>query len=292
MAASPAKYLSLVKFEHTVFALPFAYSATLLAMNDGQLGHGPVHIDWSTVLFVTLAMIGARTLAMGLNRIIDAEIDARNPRTAIREIPSGTISRANAWAMCALALAVLVASTFGLNAITRVLWPIPVALFVLYPYTKRFTWLCHAVLGACTGLAPLGAWLAVTGHVDRIAVLLTVASACWIGGFDIIYACHDIEFDRANRLKSLPATFGIGPALLVTRAAHAVTAFCLLAVASASGMSSLYGVGVLLVIGLLIYENALVRPSDLSRVDVAFMTMNGIIGGVFLLAVIAGAFTA
>jgi 4-hydroxybenzoate polyprenyltransferase len=289
---SLSRFASLVKFEHTIFALPFAYAGTLLAMNAGTLGDEPVHVDWLTFLFITTAMVGARTLAMGLNRLIDAEIDARNPRTASREIPSGLVSRRAAWGLCAVSLVVLVASTFGLDPITRVLWPIPVALFILYPYTKRFTWLCHLVLGLCTGLAPLGAWLAVTGEVGKVGVLLTVAAACWIGGFDIIYACSDVDFDRANGLKSLPASFGIARALLVTRAAHAITAIALVAVAEASGMGVAYSVGVLVVIALLVYENAIVHADDLSRVNAAFFTTNGIIGMVFLASVLLGVATA
>ncbi len=265
---------SLVKFEHTVFALPFAYAGMVLGA-----GVADVDITGSLVAWITLAMVGARTLAMGLNRVIDAEIDARNPRTAVREIPSGKVSKAQVWALCAGSLALLVVATFQLDPITRVLWPIPVALFVLYPYTKRFTWLCHLVLGLSIGLAPLGAWLATGAPGAELApYLLWLGIATWIGGFDVIYATADIEFDRANDIQSLPARFGIARALVVVKAAHVAT------VAAFAGAIVLLDLGIVAWIGLavgavlLAWENSIVSADDLSRIDHAFFTVNSWVG--------------
>lgn len=272
---------SLIKIEHTIFAMPFAMAGMLIGAERLD-----VPVTASLVTWIVLAMVGARTLAMALNRIIDAGIDARNPRTAQREIPAGLVGRGMALALCAAALALLVASTFHLEPVTRLLWPIPVALFVLYPYTKRFTWLCHLVLALCTGLAPLGAWLATTGTISAEPVLLTVAAGAWIGGFDIIYATKDVEFDRAEGLCSLPARFGIGPALGVTRAAHALSIGALIGVGVLASLGPAYWVAVAIAAGVLAWENSIVSPRDLSRVDAAFMNANGIVGLVFLAGVV------
>lgn len=283
MVAATRTLASLVKLEHTVFALPFAYAGMLLAVAASEAKLVP-----SLVLWITAAMVGARTLAMAFNRLADTAIDARNPRTAGRELPSGRLRAWQVWLLCAASLALLVAATFQLDPITRVLWPIPVALFVLYPYTKRFTWLCHLVLGVSIGLAAAGAWLAVTGELSLVAVLLSAAIALWIGGFDVIYATQDIEVDRTEKLHSLPARFGIARALLVTRVAHAAT-FALLAwVGLASDLGAGYWVGLALVGALLAYENAIVSERDLSRVNAAFFTANGVIGMLFLAGVAAG----
>lgn len=283
MTGRLALFASLVKLEHTVFALPFAYAGMVLAVRDADATLTAMLVVW-----ITLAMVGARTLAMALNRLIDAAIDAANPRTAAREIPSGRLSRASVVALSVASLALLVAATTQLHPVTRVLWPIPVALFVLYPYTKRFTWLCHLVLGVTIGLAPLGAWLAVTGELAAAPLLLTGAIACWIGGFDVIYATQDVEFDRAHALRSLPARFGVGPALAVTRAAHALTVGALAGAGVAAGLGAGYWAGLAVVAALLAYENAIVRPDDLTRVNAAFFTVNGVIGIVFLIAVLLG----
>ena len=213
------RFVSLVKFEHTIFALPFAFVGAMLSIGEVPSA--------ATLGWVTLAMVGARSLAMALNRLIDAEIDARNPRTAAREIPSGLLSNIQVLAFCGLALAVFLFATWQLDPVVRWLWPIPVLAFVLYPYTKRFTWLCHLALGLATGLAPIGAWLAVSGDADLAPFLLWFAVALWIGGFDVIYATGDVDFDRREGLYSLPARFGIGPALMVTRICH-LLAVCLL----------------------------------------------------------------
>jgi len=271
---SLATLAALVKLEHTIFALPFAYAGMMLALRS-------VDIDPSVslVVWVTLAMVGARTLAMGLNRMIDAEIDARNPRTATREIPSGLVSRAQVWLLCAVSLVLLVVATTQLDPITRVLWPIPVALFVLYPYTKRFTWLCHAVLGLSIGLAPLGAWLAAGGGgADVEPYLLWIAIACWIGGFDVIYATADVEFDRAHGIQSLPARFGIGRALLVTRIAHALTVALVGAVVIRLDLGAVAWVGLAIGAVLLAWENSMVSEHDQSRLQAAFFTCNSWVG--------------
>jgi 4-hydroxybenzoate polyprenyltransferase len=236
---------------------------------------------------VTLAMVGARSLAMALNRLIDAGIDARNPRTAVREIPAGLLSRGQVIGFCALALVVFLVAVWQLDPLVRWLWPIPVAAFVLYPYTKRFTWLCHLALGLSSGLAPLGAWLAVTGDADLAPFLLWLAVALWIGGFDVIYATGDVEFDRREGLHSLPSRIGIGPALLVTRACHLLAVALLIAVGVTLGLGPAYYLGLAVVAALLGYENSIVSADDLSRVNVAFFTLNGVISVVFLTGVLA-----
>jgi 4-hydroxybenzoate polyprenyltransferase len=273
------RFVSLVKFEHTVFALPFAFVGAILSVGEVP---SAAALGW-----VTLAMVGARSLAMALNRLIDAEIDARNPRTAARELPSGLLSRAQVTAFCIASLAVFLVAVWQLDPIVHPLWPIPVALFVLYPYTKRFTWLCHFVLGLATGLAPIGAWLAVSGHTDIAPFMLWAAVALWIGGFDIIYATTDVEFDRREGLYSIPVRFGIGPALMVTRVCHLLAVALLIGVGVHLGLGPLYYLGLAIVAALLGYENAIVHPDDLSRVNVAFFTLNGVISMVFLAAVLA-----
>jgi 4-hydroxybenzoate polyprenyltransferase len=273
------RFVSLVKFEHTVFALPFAFVGAILSL--GELPSA------ATLGWVTLAMVGARSLAMALNRLIDARIDARNPRTAVREIPAGLLSRGQVIGFCALALVVFLVAVWQLDPVVRWLWPIPVAAFVLYPYTKRFTWLCHLALGLSTGLAPLGAWLAVTGDADPAPFLLWLAVALWIGGFDVIYATGDVEFDRREGLHSLPSRFGIGPALLVTRVCHLLAVVLLIAVGVTLGLGPAYYLGLAVVAALLGYENSIVSADDLSRVNVAFFTLNGVISVVFLTGVLA-----
>jgi 4-hydroxybenzoate polyprenyltransferase len=272
------RFVSLVKFEHTVFALPFAFVGAILSVGEVPSA--------ATLGWVTLAMVGARSLAMALNRLIDAGIDARNPRTAGREIPSGLLSPGQVAGFCIVSLAVFLFAAWQLDPIVRWLWPIPVAAFVLYPYTKRFTWLCHLVLGLSTGLAPLGAWLAVSGDADPAPFLLWWAVALWIGGFDIIYATTDVDFDTREGLYSLPKRFGIGPALMVTRVCHLLAVTLLIAVGVMLGLGPAYYLGLAVVAALLGYENSIVHPDDLSRVNVAFFTLNGVISVVFLAGVL------
>jgi 4-hydroxybenzoate polyprenyltransferase len=275
------RFVSLVKLEHTVFALPYAYAGAVLA--EGEVP------GLQRLLWITVAMAGARSLAMALNRLIDAGIDARNPRTARRELPAGLLSPVQVAAFAAASLAVFLVAVWQLPSVTHVLWPIPVAGFVVYPYLKRFTWLCHLFLGAVDGLAPVGGWVAVTGTVDWQPFLLGGAVALWIGGFDIIYATMDLDVDRREGLHSIPRRFGVGRALLATRAAHAGSVALLIWMGLELSLGPFYWLGLAVVAGLLAYENSIVSEDDLSRVDMAFLQMNGVIAIVFLAGVLADA---
>lgn len=268
-------FVRLVKFEHSVFALPFAYSGAFLAA-------GGIPGFW-TMLWISLAMVGARSLAMALNRLFDAGLDSLNPRTAGRELPAGRLGRLEVWVFSVSSLAVLLLAVLNLPPVTRYLWPIPVAAFVVYPFTKRWTWLCHLLLGAAIGLGPVGAWVAVTGNVAWQPFLLGAAVALWIAGFDVIYACMDVEFDRRQRIHSIPADFGVGPGLWATRVLHLISVALLAGVGLVVGAGPVYFAGVVVCGALLFYENWVVRRRDLSKVGLAFMTMNGIISVVFCL---------
>jgi 4-hydroxybenzoate polyprenyltransferase len=270
----PRRFASLVKLEHTVFALPFAYVGMLLA-----LGEVPSASDW---LWVTLAMVGARTLAMSLNRLIDAEVDSRNPRTASRELPAGALSRTQVLALCAVALALFLIAVFQLDPVVRWLWPVPVLLFVVYPYLKRVSWLCHLWLGASLGLAPVGAWAAVTGEFPWEAWALGGAVMLWVAGFDLFYSLFDLEHDREQGLHSWATRFGERGVFAGARLLH-VGAVALLALAGAGlAVGAAYWLGVAAVALLLGYEHSLVRPGDLRRLNAAFFTVNGVISIVFL----------
>jgi 4-hydroxybenzoate polyprenyltransferase len=275
----PRRFASLVKLEHTVFALPFAYVGMLLA-----LGEVPGAADW---LWVTLAMVGARTLAMGLNRLLDAELDARNPRTASRELPSGTLSRAQVLGLCAAALALFLVAVFQLDQLVRWLWPVPVALFVVYPYLKRVTWLCHLWLGASLGLAPVGAWAAVTGELPWQAWAVGGAVALWVAGFDLFYSLFDLEHDRAEGLHSWAVRFGERGVFAGARLHHLGTVALLALAGLGLEVGAAYWLGVAAVAALLLYEHSLVRPGDLRRLNAAFFTVNGVISIVFLAFVLA-----
>ena len=275
----PRRFASLVKLEHTVFALPFAYVGMLLALGDA-----PPASDW---LWVTVAMVGARTLAMGLNRLIDAELDARNPRTASRELPTGTLTQTQVVGLCALALAVFLLAVFQLDPVVRWLWPIPVVLFVVYPYLKRVTWLCHLWLGACLGLAPVGAWVAVTGELPWEAWALGGAVGLWVAGFDLFYSLFDLEHDREQGLHSWATRFGERGVFLGARVFHLGTLALLVAAGLGLDVGVLYWLGVAAVAALLGYEHSLVRPGDLRRLNAAFFTVNGVISIVFFAFVLA-----
>ena len=281
LAPLPARFARLVKIEHTVFALPFAYVGAFLAVGGTPSG--------SDLLWITLAMVGARSLAMALNRLIDAGIDARNPRTAGRELPSGQLSVAQVALFCAASLALFLVSVFQLAPLTHVLWPIPVAGFVIYPYLKRVTWLCHFWLGVVDGLAPVGAWVAITNHLPWQAWMLGAAVALWVAGFDFFYALFDVEVDRAEGLHSIATRFGVPGAFVAARLAHAATVACLVIVGLGLPVGVLYWSGVAAVGSLLVYEHALVRPGDLRRLDAAFFTMNGVISVAFAAFVIGDA---
>ncbi len=270
----PGMFARFVKIEHSVFALPFAYAGAFLAYRE-------IPSFWK-LFWITLVMVAARSLAMGLNRVIDYEIDARNPRTAGREIPAGQLSVSQGIAFCGVSLAALVFGLYQLPKLTWYLSPIVVAAFVIYPYTKRFTSLCHVFLGATIGLAPVGAWVAVTGKLAWQPFLLMGVVTLWIGGFDIIYACLDLDFDRKEGLHSLPVSLGVAPALWVTRSFHLLAVALLVAVGLEMDRGAAYYTGVAIVSALLAYENAIVSAKDLSRVNTAFMTMNGIISVVYI----------
>ncbi len=277
--ALPVRFARLVKIEHTLFALPFAYVGALLCQQKVPSA--------SDLIWITIAMLGARSLAMALNRVIDAEIDARNPRTASREIPSGQLTKAQVWLFCLLSLAVFLVAVWQLDPIVRLLWPIPVAGFVIYPYLKRLTWLSHLWLGAVDGLAPVGGWVAITGKLPWEAWALGGAVACWVAGFDLFYALFDVDFDRAQRLHSIPARFGTQGAFHGARFLHAATVLLLIAAGKGLHLSLAYWLGVAAVAALLLVEHLIIRPDDLRRLNAAFFTMNGVISAVFLAFVLA-----
>jgi len=281
LAPLPARFARLVKIEHTVFALPFAYVGAFLAVGGSPSAHD--------LVWITLAMVGARSLAMALNRLIDARVDARNPRTAGRELPSGQLSVLQVALFSAASLALFLVSVWQLAPKTHWLWPIPVAGFVIYPYLKRFTWLCHFWLGAVDGLAPVGAWVAITNHLPWEAWVLGAAVALWVAGFDLFYALFDAEIDRAQGLHSIVTRFGVRGAFIGARISHAATVACLVAAGLGLSVGALYWLGVAVVAALLFYEHTLVRANDLSRLDAAFFTMNGVISVAFAVCVIADA---
>ena len=279
--ALPRRFASLVKIEHTVFALPFAYIGALLCVRRIPSAHD--------LVWITLAMVGARSLAMGLNRIVDAQIDARNPRTATRELPAGLLSRTQVVVFCAIAFGLYLLACFQLDPIVRWLWPIPLVGFVVYPYLKRFTWLSHVWLGAVDGLAPVGAWVAITGRLPWEAWALGAAVAVWIAGFDLFYSLFDRDVDIEQGLHSVAARFGAGGVFLGARLLHVATVTLLVAVGLGLHLGLLYWLGVVAVAVLLLYEHSLVRPGDLRRLDAAFFTVNGVISVVFFAFVLAEA---
>jgi len=277
----PVRYARLVKIEHTVFALPFAYVGAFLAVGGVPSAHA--------LFWVTVAMVGARSLAMALNRLIDAGIDAANPRTAGRELPSGMLSVPSVIAFCGLALVVFLVAVWKLDPLVRWLWPIPVVAFVVYPYLKRYTWLCHIWLGAVDGLAPLGAWAAIRGDLSWPAWALGGAVAAWVTGFDLFYALFDLDVDREQGLHSWAVRFGEDGVFTGARMLHVLTVGLLAAAGLAVHAGWGYWLGVVVVALLLLYEHRLVRPGDLRRLDAAFFTMNGLISLAFFAFVLAGA---
>ncbi|MET9220754.1 menaquinone biosynthesis prenyltransferase MqnP [Streptomyces sp. NPDC088197] len=266
-------FLRLVMIEHSVFALPFAYTAALTAM---FLDDGSVH--WLELLLVTVAMVGLRTFAMACNRIIDREIDARNPRTAGRELVTGAVSVRSAWTGALIAVAVFLGAAALLNPLCLALAPIAVVPMVVYPYGKRFTNFPHAILGVAQAMGPIGAWLAVTGAWSWDAVILGLAVGVWIGGFDLIFGCQDVAADRAEGVKSVPARFGIPAALYGARVCHAVTTGLLVWYGLATHAGVFWWIGLAVVGAAFLYEHSIVRPHDLSRLNRAFFQVNGFIG--------------
>lgn len=260
---------SLVKFEHTVFALPFAFMGAVVAA--GGLPSARV------TLLILLAMVGARTAAMTFNRITDVEIDRRNPRTRGRELVTGAVSTAQAWALLAVSIAVFLFAAWRLNPLALRLSPVALAVVLGYSFTKRFTSFSHLVLGLGLSIAPVGAWIAVRASLQAPAVILALAVMAWTAGFDIIYSMQDTEFDRSERLFSLPSRLGEAQALWVARLLHGLMVAFLAWFGALAGLGAVYAVAVLLVAVFLVYEHALVSPEDKSRINVAFFTLNGVV---------------
>ncbi|MFJ9414883.1 menaquinone biosynthesis prenyltransferase MqnP [Streptomyces sp. NPDC101227] len=266
-------FLRLVMIEHSVFALPFAYIASLTAMFQWDK-----NIHWAKLLLVTVAMVGLRTFAMACNRIIDREIDARNPRTASRELVTGAVTVKSAWTGALIAVVIFLGAAALLNPLCLALAPIAVIPMVVYPYGKRFTNFPHAILGLAQAMGPVGAWIAISGTWSWDAVILGLAVGVWIGGFDLIFGCQDVQADRAHGVKSVPARFGIPAALHGARASHAVTTALLVWYALATGAGIFFWAGLVIVAAAFLYEHTIVRPHDLSRLNRAFFTVNGFIG--------------
>ncbi len=307
--------LDLVKFEHSIFALPYAYIGALYGarcvggLSDGSVdgtltggardaalraldtavGGGLVipsdggWPSWAVLAWITVAMVGARSFAFVVNRAADKEIDARNPRTAGRAVPAGLITARELWSFAAAVLAVFILAVWQLAPITRWLWPVVIAVFVVYPYTKRFTPLCHYWLGMCLGLAPVAAWVAVGAPISHPAPwVLGLAVALWTAGFDIIYATQDVECDVRDGIRSMPADLGVPRALVQTRLLHAATVPLLVAGGALAGAGVPWYAGAGVAAGLLWYENSIVRAEDLTRVNAAFFTVNGVIAAIVM----------
>ena len=270
--------LDMIRFEHSVFALPFALTGALLAFRDAGFAIAGI---WRAILWIVVAMVGARSAAMAFNRLVDAEIDARNPRTRTRHLPAGLLSRSFCWAFTVASAALLFLAAWELNPLCFRLAPLALAVVLGYSFTKRFTRFSHIVLGFALGIAPAAAWIAVRGSLDPRILWLTAAVTCWTAGFDIIYSCQDFEFDRDSELYSVPRAIGIGPALMVARLLHVLMIVSLIFLIVQLQLSWLAGVGVTAVIALLVYEHGLVKADDLSRVNAAFFTMNGWVSVLF-----------
>lgn len=270
--------LEMIRFEHSVFALPFALTGALLAFRQrGSFGAR----GWWTILWIVLAMVGARSAAMAFNRLVDAEIDARNPRTKSRHIPAGLLSRGFCWGFTLASCALFFGAAWALNTLCFRLAPVALAVVLFYSYTKRFTHLSHVVLGFALGIAPAAAWIAVQGSLDPRILWLTAAVMFWTAGFDVIYSCQDYDFDCESELFSIPRVFGIAKALLIARVLHVLMIFCLLMLVYQLHLGVLALAGTAAVTALLIYEHGLVKPDDLSRVNAAFFTMNGWVSVLF-----------
>ncbi len=264
-----ADYLRLIKFSHSVFALPFAFTAALIAAEGIPAFY--------QIFWITVAMVGGRSGAMGMNRIIDRKIDALNPRTRNRELPKGVIKTREALFFTVIAFAFLVLAAYKLNPLCFRLSPLFILVLFVYSYTKRFTWLCHIVLGIALSLAPLGAWIAIRGTFDIEILPLCVAVMFWVAGFDVLYGLQDMEFDRKQGIYSIPKVFGIRPSLWIARLFHIITIALLLSILRIFDLSAIYFLGVLIAAGLMLYEHTLIKPSDLSKLDIAFFNMNGYI---------------
>jgi len=279
MAKNPIRtVLEMIKFEHSVFALPFALVGALLAARAA--GGLPT---WRQIAWIVVAMVGARSAAMTMNRIADLDYDRRNPRTANRALPTGQLSVGFAWAFTIAASALLVIAAWQLNPLALKLSPVALTFLFLYSYTKRFTSWSHFVLGFCLGISPAAAWIAIRGSLDSRMLILCAAVTLWVGGFDVLYACQDVDFDKAAGLYSIPKRFGVARALLIARAMHIVMVGLLAWLAWSFGLGWLAWAGIAVVTVLLIYEHSLVKHDDLSKINAAFFTVNGYISLLFLL---------
>jgi 4-hydroxybenzoate polyprenyltransferase len=270
--------LEMIKFEHSVFALPFALVGALLAARAG--GGLPA---WRQILWIVVAMVGARSAAMTTNRIADIEFDGRNPRTANRALPTGTLSVGFAWTFTFLAAVLLVVAAWQLNPLALKLSPVALAVLFLYSYTKRFTAWSHLILGFCLGISPAAAWIAIRGSLDWRMLILCAAVTLWVGGFDVLYACQDVDFDRVEGLHSIPKKFGIAGALRIARAMHVLMVALLVWLALSFHLAWPAWAGIGVVAALLAYEHSLVKPNDLSKMNAAFFAVNGYISLLLLL---------
>ena len=273
-------YGRMIKFSHSVFALPFALSGAALAAT--RSGISPEQLGW-----IAVAMVGGRSAAMGFNRLADRRIDADNPRTRSRELPQGLVSPAAVGVFVGISCAALVLAASQLNPLCLYLSPLVLFVLFFYSFTKRFTWTSHLVLGLCLGGAPLGAWIAVTGGFALPPVVLGLAVLAWVAGFDVIYACQDCEYDAGAGLHSIPVRLGIPRALLVARLLHVVAVGLLIGLGMQIGLGGVYFAGAMVIAGLLLYEHRLVRADDLSKLGMAFFTMNGIISVVYFVFTLA-----
>jgi len=272
--------LEMIKFEHSIFALPFALTGALLAIRDGGLAGD---LLWRKIVWIVVAMVCARSAGMAFNRLIDADIDARNPRTKLRHIPAGLLSTSFSWGFVAVSSLIFIFAARELNILCFRLAPVALGVIFAYSFTKRFTSFSHLVLGFALGIAPAAAWIAIRGSLDARILWLTAAVTFWTAGFDIIYSCQDYEFDSDAGLFSLPRRLGIAGALRVSRFLHAIMLACLLALVYTLQLGALSLAGIAVVAALLIYEHWLVKPDDLSRVNAAFFTMNGYVSVLFFL---------
>ena len=271
--------LEMIKFEHTVFALPFAIMSAFIA-EEGL--PSLTKLGW-----ILVAMVGARSCAMAFNRLADAEIDSQNPRTATRAIPAGLITKGAVWIFTLVSAGLLVCAAWRLNPLAFALSPVALAVIMGYSFTKRFTALSHLWLGLALSISPVGAWIAIKGQFDWTPIILCCVVLLWTAGFDIIYACQDVNFDRKHGLHSIPARIGIRWALWVSSALHVVAVFLLFCIPRFAEMGHFYFVGVWIVVFIFIYEHAIVKPDDLSRVNLAFFTLNGMISLVLMALSIA-----
>ena len=277
--------LEMIKIEHTLFALPFAFLGATLAARD--IPSQPVSFWVSKLIWITAAMVGARSAAMTFNRIADRRIDAANPRTAMRALPAGLLDLRFAWIFTILSAALFLFAASQLNRLTLALSPIALASVLLYSYTKRITWVSHLFLGWCLAMAPAGAWIAIQGRLTMTPVLLSLSVMLWTAGFDVLYACQDFDFDRRSGLHSAPQRFGIAGALWIARAIHGLMFIALVSFFILAGLGWLGFIGVIATGALLIYQHSLVRASDLSRLNVAFFTTNAFVS-VILFVTMAG----